>query len=101
MLDGFDLGKRRGNSTRQFRAVDQPAEAQKPAAFVAPIGWHGFPAPRHPPVKTIILTGQPPLEVQLRGQVRSATGMTWGQATIDGAKMRAAFAFGRRNEREG
>jgi hypothetical protein len=34
-------------------------------------------------------TGHPPVEQQLRGQVRSSSGMTWGVHTADGAKLGA------------
>ncbi len=39
----------------------------------------------------IIYTGHPPVIEQLRGQVRSPTGMTFGLKTHDGAKMPPGF----------
>jgi hypothetical protein len=47
------------------------------------------------PETKIILTGYPPVEVQLADQVRSATGMTYGVRTPDGAKMASAFMSNR------
>ena len=63
--------------------------------YVEPIGWHGFPAPVRRG-RTIICTSTPPPEQQVRAQVRSATGMTFGLPSADGAKMPPAFTAGPR-----
>ena len=97
MFDGLDP---RASSGAGLRRVGRPdrSSALRVAAYVEPIGWHGFPTPRRRPVNWSVATGHPPPEVQIASQVRSATGMTFGRASHDGAKMHHAFAHGVRPE---
>ena len=63
-------------------------------AFTAPVAWHGFRPPRRPAGRSVVFKDVPPPEDQIARQVRSATGFTWGRATVDGARMPHAFAHG-------
>ncbi len=101
MFDGLDLGKRNGGLAGPNGGTDRQAAGRKVVApvFVEPIGWHGFPPSRLSSAPYTIWKNQPPVEQQLSRQVRSATGMTWGRQSADGAKVYGAFAFGPRIEK--
>ncbi|WP_428485975.1 hypothetical protein [Rhodopila sp.] len=78
-------------TTPEGRAVRTTPEGR--AVRTTPEGRAVRTTPEGRAVRTkIILTGHPPPEQQIAGQVRSATGMTYGVQTADGARMPSAVA---------